>query len=150
MSVERYLNTGHLHRSQAHTGQEQAPILPVDIMKTHKHKGIARLTSTSFPSARYEHQKNKTILSTARGNTATTAWQVAMLPTCARFSQYKMASDPVTASVEQGCVTKFLVREKVKPGKILCLWNEFHEEERLPHASVYNWYNYFSPSPKKF
>jgi hypothetical protein len=49
------------------------------------------------------------------------------------------ASDLVTPSVEQCCIIKFLLKEKVKPAEILCNLNAEYEEETLSCASVYDW-----------
>jgi hypothetical protein len=47
-----------------------------------------------------------------------------------------MASDLVIPSVEQCCIIKFLMKEKVKPAEILCKLNAQYGEETLSHAKV--------------
>jgi hypothetical protein len=49
-----------------------------------------------------------------------------------------MASDPVTPSVDQCHIIKFLMKEKVKPSKIRRGLNEQYEEETLSHANIYD------------
>jgi hypothetical protein len=59
-----------------------------------------------------------------------------------------MASDLVTSSVEQCYVTKFLVKERVKPAEILHRLNTQYGERTLSHASVCGWYSEFSEGYK--
>jgi hypothetical protein len=49
-----------------------------------------------------------------------------------------MASDSVTASVEESSIEKFLLKEKVKQAKILFKLSAQCEEEAMLCASVYD------------
>jgi hypothetical protein len=60
-----------------------------------------------------------------------------------------MASDPVTPSVEQRCITKFLVKDKVKPAAILHWLSAQYGERTLSHASACGWYSEFSEGHKE-
>jgi hypothetical protein len=60
-----------------------------------------------------------------------------------------MASDLITPCVEQCCIIKFLVKEKVKPAEILHRLNAQYGEETLSHASVCDWHNKFSEGHKE-
>jgi hypothetical protein len=59
-----------------------------------------------------------------------------------------MASDLVTLIVEQHCIIKFLVKEKMKSAEIHKL-NVQHGKETLSWASVYDWYINFSEGGKE-
>jgi hypothetical protein len=54
-----------------------------------------------------------------------------------------MASNPVTRSVEQRCINKFLIKEEVKPAEILRRLSSQYGEEILSRASVCNWCSSF-------
>jgi ABC-type Fe3+-citrate transport system substrate-binding protein len=58
-------------------------------------------------------------------------------------------SDLVIPSVEQHCIIKFLLKEKVKPAEILPRLNAQYGEEILSCASIYDWYNKFSEGRKE-
>jgi hypothetical protein len=60
-----------------------------------------------------------------------------------------MASDPVTPSVEQNCIIRFLVKEKLQPAEIIHKLYAQYGEQTLSCASVYDWYNKFSDGCKK-
>jgi hypothetical protein len=62
-----------------------------------------------------------------------------------------MASDLFCPGVEQRCIIKFLVQEKVKPAEILCTSriNAQCGEVTLLHASVCHWCNKFPEGLKE-
>jgi hypothetical protein len=47
--------------------------------------------------------------------------------------------DFVTFNVEQHCIMRFIVKEKLKPGEIFHKLNAHNGEETLSHASVCDW-----------
>jgi hypothetical protein len=48
-------------------------------------------------------------------------------------------SDFVTLNVEQHCIMRFIVKEKLKAGEILLRLIAHNGEETLSHASVCSW-----------
>jgi hypothetical protein len=48
-----------------------------------------------------------------------------------------MASYPVAHSVDQHCISRFIIKEKVKPAEVLHSLNAQNGEETLSYASVY-------------
>jgi hypothetical protein len=78
------------------------------------------------------------------GNTALILTHTAISFTSLHKKQYKMVSDTVTQSVEQCCVIKFLVKEKVKLAEILCRLSALYGEGTMSHAGVYDWCSKFS------
>jgi hypothetical protein len=110
--------------------------VPIHEIDCTTYEGGSRLTWTLFPPK--TQQKSKTILWAVGGSTALTAWQVAMHPTSVHYSQYKIASDLVTPSIEQYCIIKFLVKENVKSAEILHRLNPQYGEETLSFVSVHD------------
>jgi hypothetical protein len=64
-------------------------------------------------------QQNKILFVADAGNTALTFWHVNVPLSAHIKSQYTMVLDPVTLSVKQYCVIKFLVNEKVQLARVL-------------------------------
>jgi hypothetical protein len=75
--------------------------------------------------------KNKTILWTVGGNTAITAWHMAVHPASTNQS-YRL----VNPSVEQRCIITFLVKKKLKPAEIIRRLNAQYVEETESCAGV--------------
>jgi hypothetical protein len=57
-----------------------------------------------------------------------------------------MAMALIILSVEEQCIIKFLVKEKVKPAEILHALNAHCGEQTLSYQSAYDWYNMSSES----
>jgi hypothetical protein len=59
--------------------------------------------------------KNKINLLTVHSNTVLNAWQVAMHPIPAHYTQYMMATGLITLSTEQHYILLLLEKEKMEP-----------------------------------
>jgi hypothetical protein len=56
---------------------------------------------------------------------------------------FLLEAGAVTLSVEQCCIIRFLVKEKVKLAEIIRGLSAQYGEETLSRASVYDWCNIF-------
>jgi hypothetical protein len=72
-----------------------------------------------------------------------------MCPASAKWSSYKMASYPVVHIVDQHCIIRFIMKEKVKPEEILHSLNAQNGEETLSYANVCDCYCKFSEGRKE-
>jgi hypothetical protein len=90
------------------------------------------------------HQNDETLLAADGGSTAFITSHITVPSASSYYKQYKIASDPVTPSVEQRRIIKFLVKEKVKQAEILHMLSVQDREDTLARESVYDWSNKFS------